>query len=127
MPPALPLSSDQPVVWIDRAGMWLSAACAVHCLSSAVLVAALSSVGGAFLDPRIHEYGLMLAIALGAVALGYGFFRHGRVVPSMIGAAGLATMAIGLMLPHGGWETVATLVGVGILAFGHHRNQTALS
>lgn len=110
----------------DRLAIGLSGLCAVHCLASAVLVALAASAGGLLLNPAIHEVGLVLAILLGAFALGRGIFDHGFMLPSAIGGLGLGVMAGAISLPHdGGNETLFTLIGVAILALGHDLNRRA--
>ena len=110
---------------LDRAGMILSGLCAVHCVTTIAVMALLASVGGTLLHPAIHEIGLGLAVLLGVVALGAGYLRHGRKLPTVIGGVGLATMSLALTLPHGVPEAIATLSGVALLAFGHHLNRRA--
>jgi len=107
---------------IDRIGVALSALCLVHCLAGVVLVALLGVGGGVLLDPRVHEYGLMAAVAIGALGLGFGVARHGRRLPLVLGGIGLALMALGLVVPHGAAEVAATVPGVALLAFAHIRN-----
>ena len=114
--------SPQHIAWLDRAGISVSALCVAHCLTSAIVVAALSSFGGVFLSPAIHEGGLAIAIILGALALGVGVFRHGYILPFAVGSFGLGMMAGALTLPHGDGELLATLVGVAVLALGHDLN-----
>jgi hypothetical protein len=104
---------------MDRAGIALSALCLVHCVSGVVLVGLLGLGGGVLLDPRIHEAGLAIAIAIGALGLGFGVMRHGRRLPLTLGGAGLGLMALGLALPHGLLETLATVPGVILLASAH--------
>jgi hypothetical protein len=74
---------------MDRLAIGLSGLCLVHCLASAILVAMLASAGGMLLDPIIHEAGLMLAIALGLIALGRGIFEHGFMMPAAAAGSGL--------------------------------------
>lgn len=111
---------------LDRWAILLSGLCLVHCLSGAVFLALASAAGGLFLDPLVHEIGLMLAIALGVVAIGRGVWQHGYMMPAAIGALGLGTMAGALALPHGEMETVYTILGVALLALGHDLNRRAL-
>lgn len=111
---------------LDRIAMVLSGLCLVHCLATAIVFATLSTVGGMFGNPIIHEAGLALAIALGIVALGNGIMRHGRFLPPSIGALGIGAMTAALTLPHGGSEMVATMLGVVLLATGHFLNRLAL-
>lgn len=115
--------------WLDRAAIALSGLCVVHCLASAVLLAMLSAAGGLLLNPIFHEIGLTIAIVLGAVALGRGVMDHGYVMPASMGAFGLGIMAGAMTLPHeggGGAETLWTVIGVGLLAFGHDLNRRAV-
>jgi hypothetical protein len=125
----LPLADQRPFdrAWLDRAGIWLSALCAAHCLTSAILVTALASFGGVFLSHWVHEVGLVFAILLGAIALGGGVLRHGYMAPFATGCFGLGIMAGGLNLHSHSMtgELLATLVGVTILALGHDLNHRA--
>lgn len=111
--------------WMDRIAMGLSGLCLAHCVASAVFVAFLASAGGILVDHRIHETGLLLAIALGAVALGRGIWSHGFMMPSAVGALGLGVMTGALTMPHDSAEVVYTIVGVLIVALGHDLNRRA--
>jgi ABC-type sugar transport system permease subunit len=111
---------------LDRFAIGLSGLCMAHCLASSVLLAVFSAASG-LLHPAFHEIGLMLAILLGAIALGRGIVRHGYMLPAAVGAFGLGMMAGALNLPHdgSGAETLWTLVGVAVLALGHDLNRRA--
>jgi hypothetical protein len=111
---------------LDRLAIGLSGLCAVHCLTTAVAVGLLSSLAGVMHAPIIHEAGLAIAMVLGVIALGQGARKHGMILPVAVGALGLGIMAGALSLPHG-WsgETVYTLLGVALLAFGHELNRRA--
>lgn len=111
---------------IDRLAIGLSGFCFVHCLASAIVLALASAAGGLFLSPIFHEVALVLAIMLGAVALGRGVVEHGFMMPAAIGGLGLGVMAGALTMGHGGNETLFTLVGVAILALGHDLNRRAV-
>ena len=111
---------------IDRVGIALSGLCLVHCLASAIFVAIMASAGGLLLDPIVHEVGLVLAILLGTLALGRGILEHGFMMPSAVGGLGLGVMGGSMMLEHGGWSTVYTVIGVLILALGHDLNRRAV-
>jgi hypothetical protein len=113
---------------LDRLAIGLSGLCLVHCIASSVLLALMSAAGGLLLNPLFHEVGLTLAILLGAVALGRGVLDHGYLLPAAVGAFGLGMMAGALGLPHdgaGGGEALWTVIGVGVLAFGHDLNYRA--
>jgi hypothetical protein len=111
---------------LDGIAIGLSGLCAIHCLATAVAIGLLSSVAGLLEAPIIHEAGLVIAMALGAIALGRGALRHGLMLPVAVGALGLGVMAGALSLPHG-WsgETAYTILGVALLAFGHELNRRA--
>ncbi len=104
----------------------LSGLCLAHCILSAVIVTVLATAGGVLLHPAIHEIGLMLAMSLGAVALGRGVLQHGYAMPVWVGSLGLGVMAGALTLPHdGGYETIYSILGVMIVALGHDLNRRA--
>ena len=107
---------------LDRIAIGLSGLCLVHCLATAVLLAALASAGGLLGAPVVHEVGLTLAMVLAAVSLGRGVLEHGFMMPCAVGALGLGVMAGALQLPHDGSEALYTMVGIGIVALGHRLN-----
>jgi hypothetical protein len=111
----------------DTMAIGLSGLCMVHCIASSVFIALASTAGGLLLNPLFHEIGLTIAIGFGIFALGRGIFTHGYMMPAVVGAAGLGTMAGAISLPHdgSGMETVWTLIGVATLALGHDLNRRA--
>jgi uncharacterized membrane protein len=111
----------------DRWAIGLSGLCLAHCLLSAVVVTVLASAGGVLLHHAFHEVGLLLAIGLGAVALGRGVLQHGYAMPAWVGSLGLGMMAGALTLPHGGMEIVYSILGVLVVALGHDLNRRAYS
>ena len=110
---------------LDRIAIGLSALCTVHCLGTAVLLTLVASAGGLLGQPIIHHVGLALAVVLGAAALIQGRREHGLMLPSVVGATGLALMAIGLTLHDAGYEPLLTVIGVSVLALGHRLNMRA--
>ncbi len=111
---------------LDRWAIGLSGLCLAHCILSAVIVTALASAGGFLLHPVVHEVGLVLAMALGALALGRGVLQHGYALPAWVGSLGLGVMAGAMTLPHeGGYETIYSILGVMIVALGHDLNRRA--
>jgi hypothetical protein len=48
--------------------------------------------------------------------------RHGRIAPLVIGAVGLALMAMAIAVGHGLAESILTIIGVALVAFAHIRN-----
>ena len=107
---------------MDRAGVVLSALCAVHCLASIVIVSALGIGGSFFTAPIIHEVGLVLAMVVAAVAIGYGALRHRRAIPFVTAMTGLSFMGGALAVPHGFEEALLTIIGVVLVSLGHILN-----
>jgi hypothetical protein len=118
MAEALKLVRDR----FDRVGILLSGLCALHCLTTLVLVAALGLGGGFLLNPAMHRVGLALAILVGGIGLGVGIARHGKREPLALGAAGLALMTLALLTGHGPAEAALTIAGVTLVAWAHWRN-----
>ena len=106
----------------DRAGIFLSGLCAVHCILGIVLVSAMGLGGELLLAPEIHEVGLVLAVVVGILSLGLGLWRYGRVGPIILGGTGLALMATALAVQHGIGEAVLTICGVALVAMAHIGN-----
>lgn len=124
MEPAIdPMTQTRAGSFIDRLAICISGLCVVHCVATLVFVTVLASAGSYFLaDPRIHEYGLAIAIALATAALLRGVIRHRRLLPIALGASGLLLMAAGLMVEHGIAEAVVTIAGVTLVACAHRLN-----
>lgn len=114
-----------PTLKLDRLAIGLSGLCLVHCLATSVFLALLASAGSMLGAEWIHEIGLVLAMIMGALALGRGIFEHGYAMPSAVGGLGLGVMAGALTLPHDGSEAFYTVIGVAILALGHRLNHIA--
>ena len=111
---------------LDRLAIGLSGLCLAHCILSAVIVTVLASAGGLLLHPAVHEIGLVMAMSLGAIALGRGVMQHGYALPVWVGSLGLGVMAGALTLPHeGGQEAIYSVLGVLIVALGHDLNRRA--
>ena len=108
---------------LDRLAIGLSGLCLVHCVATTVIIAMLSAAGGWLGADWVHEVGLLIAMGLGAYALGRGALEHGFIMPIAVGSMGLGVMGGALTLPHDGTEAIATMVGVLILALGHDLNR----
>ncbi|WFL78621.1 MerC domain-containing protein [Altererythrobacter arenosus] len=110
---------------LDRAGIWLSSLCLLHCLASIILVSALGIGGQLLLAPEIHRYGLALALIIAAVAIGWGALRHRKAAPFVTAMTGLSFMGGALAVPHGFEEAVLTIIGVTLVTIGHVLNLRA--
>lgn len=106
----------------DRAGIALSGLCLVHCVISLGVVWFFGIGGQIVANPLIHEIGLMLAILIGAGAIGWGVWQHRRFTPFAIATIGLCIMGAALTLPHGFGEAVMTVFGLVFVSTGHMLN-----
>lgn len=107
---------------LDRAGIWLSSLCLLHCIATIVLVSLLGAGSNFLLSPDIHRYGLALALVIAAVAIGWGSLRHRRPIPFVTAMTGLTFMGGALAMPHGFYEVLFTMIGVTLVATGHVLN-----
>jgi len=111
--------------FLDRAGIWLSSLCLLHCLATILLVSVLGLGGQLLLSPEIHRYGLLMALAIAAVAIGWGALRHRKAGPFVTAMTGLSFMGGALAVPHGVEEAVLTIIGVALVSAGHFLNMKA--
>lgn len=124
-PALLPASRTSFRRRLDQLGIGLAGLCALHCLVTLMLISALGLGGHFLLADNIHRIGLVLAVGVAAVAIGWGVLRHRRMLPFGIALAGLAVMAAALLVPHGTNEFLLTLVGVALVSVGHWLNLRA--
>lgn len=110
---------------LDQLGIGLAGLCALHCLVTLMLISALGLGGHFLLTENIHRIGLVLAVGVAAVAIGWGVLRHRRMLPFGVATAGLAIMTAALLVPHGTNELLLTLVGVALVSVGHWLNLRA--
>ena len=110
---------------LDHLGIGLAGLCALHCLATLVVISTLGLGGHFLLDESIHRIGLLLALVVGGVAIGWGLLRHRRMLPFGVAMVGIALMAAALVIPHGTDEFLLTLAGVALVSAGHWLNLRA--
>lgn len=110
---------------LDHVGIALAGLCAVHCLATLLIVSAMGLGSHFLLAESIHRTGLLLAVIVAAVAIGWGFVRHRRMAPFVIAVAGIVLMAGALIAEHGSAELLLTLAGVTLVSAGHVMNLRA--
>lgn len=127
MSTTLPSAASRPSLRrrLDQVGIGLAGLCALHCIATLVVVSALGLGGHFLLDENIHRVGLLLALLVAAIAIGWGALRHRRAMPFGVAAAGLGFMTWALVVPHGMNEFSLTLVGVGLVSIAHLLNLRA--
>jgi len=106
----------------DQLGIGLAGLCAVHCVATVLIISSLGIGGHFLLAHEIHEFGLVIAVAVAAIAIGWGVWIHRRKGPFIVASIGLAIMAGALFVGHGAQEAALTIVGVTIVSIGHLMN-----
>lgn len=110
---------------LDKSAMTLSGLCLIHCLAGSLLLTMFAASSGV-LGHNVHVVGLLLALPLAAIALWRGVRVHGRIGVAVLGALGIALMAVSLLIGHGGaGEVLVSIVGVSLLAAAHLWNLRA--
>jgi len=67
---------------IDKAGMWVTTLCALHCLLLPVILPMLSLIGLSFIGEEVLERTILgISIIVGAIALALGARKHSRFYP----------------------------------------------
>lgn len=110
---------------LDQVGIGLAGLCAVHCLATLLVVSALGLGGHFLMAENIHRIGLLLALIVAGVAIGWGMLRHRRALPFAVASVGLGFMGWALAVPHGMNEFSLTLVGVTLVSLAHVLNLRA--
>ncbi|MCP8890663.1 MerC domain-containing protein [Sphingomonas faeni] len=109
---------------LDGLAVCASAACMIHCLALPLLFAALPALATWF-DPgeSFHRIILAFAIPTSAVALIGGWRTHRATPPLILGAVGLALMALGILFAgRTAIETTVSVTGSLFLAAAHLAN-----
>lgn len=107
---------------LDRAGVILSGLCALHCVATILFISGVGLGSQFLLNPAIHKFGLLVAVLVAAVAIGWGALQHRRRTPFVVAMMGLTFMGGALAAPHGMAEAVLTIIGVGLVSLGHVLN-----
>lgn len=109
---------------LDGAGIGLASLCIIHCLALPLTVAALPILSDVLDLPEAFHLGMVLAaVPLSGFALLHGFGRHGRILPPILGFAGLGVMiaAVALASSETG-ENLMTVAGSAALVLAHLMN-----
>ncbi|MGN7159557.1 MerC domain-containing protein [Sphingomonas sp. SAFR-052] len=115
----------QRATLLDGAAIGASLLCLIHCIGLPILFALLPALASIGLPSSewLHLLLLLTAIPVSALALVGGWRAHGRIVPMLLGALGLAGLAAGLAFNSvPGAETALTVAGSLALAMAHIGN-----
>ncbi|MCZ6640498.1 MAG: MerC domain-containing protein [Gammaproteobacteria bacterium] len=114
---------------LDRAAIWLSGICLVHCLAIPFAVLALPVIGDHLLDSETMVHWLLLApaVPVSIVSLWSGYRRHDYPIGLLIGACGLSLMFIGVShLIDRSYEIPLTIAGATLVTIAHGLNMRRL-
>lgn len=112
----------QDVKSLDKAGMWVTALCAIHCLLLPVILPMLSLIGLSFIGAETLERTILgTSILLGSIALSIGTRQHSRIYPiGLLLAGGFIYFQKDAL---GAWgEPVIILFGAGLIIAAHWVN-----
>jgi uncharacterized membrane protein (Fun14 family) len=110
----------------DTLGQVLSAVCAVHCVTTPVLVTVAPAAGSVLGGAHPVLLVLVIAVALWAFVPGYRCHRNAAVVALALG--GIAFLALAALALEGNVvaETLLSLVGAALMMAAHYRNRVLL-
>src|SRR5690606_18200469 len=110
---------------LDRVAVMLSGLCLLHCLALPFLLVSLPAIS-AFSEGHLHAQMLILAIPVSAIALAFGFRRHGSRHIIGAGIFGMLLLVIGGTVAHSYYGLVAdralSISGALVLAVTHYLN-----
>jgi len=114
---------------LDRAAIWFSGICLVHCLVIPFTVLALPVIGDYLLGSETIVHWLLLApaVPVSIVSLWFGYRRHDYPIGLFIGACGLSLMFIGVShLIDRSYEIPLTIAGATLVTIAHGLNMRRL-
>lgn len=114
---------------LDRAAIWLSGICLVHCLIIPFAVLALPVIGDHLLGSETMVHWLLLspAVPVSIASLWFGYRRHDYLPGLLIGACGLSMMFVGVShLIERTYEIPLTVAGVVLVTIAHGLNMRRL-
>ena len=112
----------------DNVAIGFSALCALHCLLLPFIVIFFPAISATFLGSEdFHKTLHYFVIPSSIVALYLGCNMHGKYNVYLYGAFGISILLIAVFFGHDFFgengETLLTLLGAGIVSFGHFKNQ----
>lgn len=110
--------------WLESAAVGASLLCLAHCVALPLVIAALPALSKVLAIPEsFHLWVLAVAVPVSGGALVAGRARHGAVWPLVLGAIGLALLAVGALWFGGtSLETPSTVAGSLLLVGAHLAN-----
>jgi len=110
---------------LDRAAVFLSGLCLLHCLAVpfALLFGPVLGHWLSTTETQVHWWLLATALPVSVFALARGYQRYPSKLTLSLGAAGLVVMFVGVShIFNEDWEVLLTAIGVSSLLAAHIRN-----
>ena len=113
---------------LDNIAIGFSVVCALHCLLLPIAIIFLPAISTTFLASEdFHKTLLYFVIPSSIIALSLGCKMHGKYNVYLYGIFGIATLLSAVFFGHDYFgetgERILTLLGAGIVSFGHFKNQ----
>ncbi|NCF31955.1 MAG: MerC family mercury resistance protein [Proteobacteria bacterium] len=121
----MPAPESKPHTHLDRAAMWLSGLCLLHCLALplAVLLAPTLSNWLEATETTTHWLLFGFAVPISVVALTRGYQRLHNTLTLVLGSAGLLLMLLAVSHIFGAeFEVLLTVIGVSAVLYAHLQN-----
>lgn len=115
------------LIFTDKTAIGLSLLCAIHCLAAPLFMVLLPTFAALQLNDELFHVWMVLAVVPTSVyALTMGCKQHKRYRLLIVGLLGLSCLIITAVLGEAffgeAWEKILTLIGAGIIAYGHYKN-----
>ena len=113
---------------LDNIAIGFSVVCALHCLLLPIAIIFLPAISTTFLGSEdFHKTLLYFVIPSSIIALSLECKMHGKYNVYLYGIFGIATLLSAVFFGHDYFgetgERILTLLGAGIVSFGHFKNQ----
>lgn len=114
-------------IFSDKTAIGLSLLCTLHCLALPLLLIAFPSVASLRLNNETFHLWMILAVIPTSVyALTLGCKQHKRFHLLVVGVFGLICLLVAVLVPESllaeTGEKTFTLIGTGLIVFGHYKN-----
>ncbi|NCD71066.1 MerC domain-containing protein [Mucilaginibacter agri] len=113
---------------MDKLGMGVSIACAIHCALLPVIITTLPLLGIGFLANSYFETSIIItSLIIGYASLTKSFCKHNRTTPLVIITIGFGIIFIGKFLADHSQEWLFLALGGLIIASAHYYNSRLYS
>ncbi len=113
---------------LDKVAIGFSVVCAVHCLFLPIAILLFPAISASILGSEdFHSLLLYFIIPSSVIALTLGCKMHGKFYVYFYGIIGIGILLTASIFGHDylgeTGEVILTLIGTGVISFGHLKNQ----